>query len=260
MTELERFHLALSGLPLGQVACLASVDSTNNYALRWGQEGAPDMSVVYAEEQTAGRGRGKRQWFSHPGTALTFSVILRLRPRENLSLGRFAALGALAVCSALEEKGLTPQIKWPNDVLLERRKVCGILVESLWDGEKPDFLVIGIGVNVLKGSVPPEDSLLFPATSLEQAGATSLERPDLLRSILVHLLEWRKGLRGTRFVQEVEKRLAFRGERVMLVSNETVLQQGILDGLHSDGSLRLVTPEGRHVKATYGEIHLRPLL
>lgn len=237
-----------------------SVDSTNDYALRWGQEGAPDMSVVYAEEQTAGRGRGRRQWFSSPGASLTFSVLLRLRPWESLALGRFAALGALAVCSALEEMGLTPQIKWPNDVLLERRKVCGILVESLWGEKRPDFLVIGIGLNVLKESVPPAETLLFPATSLEQAGALALERPDLLRSILMHLVGWRKGVKKTHFVQEVEKRLAFRGERIVLASHETVLYEGTLDGLYADGSLRLVTSEGKHLKAAYGEIHLRPLL
>ncbi|MCS6906520.1 MAG: biotin--[acetyl-CoA-carboxylase] ligase [Anaerolineales bacterium] len=258
--SLELFRQSLADLPLGRTAYLETIGSTNDVALEWGRQGAPDLSLVYAEEQTAGRGRGNRKWFSRPGAALTFSLLLRPTEIEHLSLGRFSIVGALAVCAALEDIGLSPQIKWPNDVLVEGRKVCGILVESLWQGEKPDCIVIGIGLNVTAQSVPPDNEVLFPASSLEQVGIVSIERHSLLRSILEHFIRWRKLLHTVHFLQEAERRLAFRNQWVAITSHTTLLYEGKVDGLQPNGGLRLTTREGKQIEVDYGEIHLRPLL
>src|SRR5512147_1345877 len=108
----------LSGLPLGAVRYFDTVGSTNDLAARWADDGAPDLSLVAADEQTAGRGRLGRRWITPPGAALAFSLVLTdIRQADIL---RYTALGALAVCDALNLtfSPLPPaQIKWPNDVI-----------------------------------------------------------------------------------------------------------------------------------------------
>src|ERR1044071_7260555 len=159
-TELKK---ALAQLPLGDVRYFDSIGSTNNEALAWAASGVRDLSLVIAEEQTAGRGRLDRKWFTPRGTALAFSLILRPTPEEKPYLTRVVGLAALAVADSLRTRGLVAQIKWPNDVLLNGRKVSGILVESVWSGEEVDCVVTGIGMNVLKDSVPSTELLQFPA-------------------------------------------------------------------------------------------------
>src|SRR5512146_1632742 len=108
---------ALSKLPVGDVRYFDSIGSTNNEALAWAASGAEDLSLVIADEQTAGRGRLSRKWFTPPGTALAFSLILRPSAQEKAHLTRIVGLAALAVVDALQQRGLVAQIKWPNDVL-----------------------------------------------------------------------------------------------------------------------------------------------
>jgi BirA family biotin operon repressor/biotin-[acetyl-CoA-carboxylase] ligase len=157
----------LSDILLGGLRTFEQIGSTNDVALAWAADGAPDLALVCAEEQTSGRGRGDRRWFTSPGTALAFSLVLRPLTCEEQSVPLFSGLGAVAVCEALEMRGLHPEIKWPNDVLLNRRKVCGVLVEAVWMGDKVDCIVLGIGVNVKPEAIPPSDQLNFPATSIE---------------------------------------------------------------------------------------------
>ncbi|MEN4100610.1 MAG: biotin--[acetyl-CoA-carboxylase] ligase, partial [Anaerolineaceae bacterium] len=125
-TRLRMDHLA--GLPVSELRYFDSIGSTNDEALRWAEQGAPDAALVVADTQTAGRGRMDRRWVTRPGVALAFSLALRPTPVEASALGLFSPLGALAVAAALRENyGLLAEVKWPNDVLLERRKCCGIL-------------------------------------------------------------------------------------------------------------------------------------
>ncbi len=175
---------SLSKLSLGDIKYFESIGSTNDEALAWAANDAPDLSMIIADEQTAGRGRLSRKWFTPKGTALAFSLILRPTADERPHLTRTVGLAALAVAESLRTRDLATQIKWPNDVLIVGRKVCGILIESVWSGEDVDCVVIGIGVNVLKGSVPPAEALLFPATSLEEELDYAPERLEILHDIL----------------------------------------------------------------------------
>jgi len=165
--NLNELKKSLSKLSLGDIRFFDTIGSTNDEALAWAANDTPDLSVVIADEQTAGRGRLDRKWFTPKGTALAFSIVLRPTPEERPHLTRIVGLAALGVAESLRERGLDARIKWPNDVLIQNRKVCGILIESVWSGEDIDCVVIGIGVNVSQGSVPPEEMLQFPATSLE---------------------------------------------------------------------------------------------
>ncbi len=248
----------LSKLNLGGLRYFDSIGSTNDEALAWAAQGAPDLSIVAADEQTSGRGREKRRWFTPAGTALAFSLILRPRAEELPHLSRTVGLAAVALAESLRKRSLTPQIKWPNDLLLDRRKVAGILVESTWNGDAVDYVVIGIGVNVSRGAVPPPELLQFPATSLEHALDESLKREELLRDILSALTEWRPRLGSEALLQAWERDLAFRGEQVEVTGAEGRVTAGILLGLESDGSLRLRDEHGNPVTVRFGDVRLRP--
>lgn len=248
---------ALSKLPLGDVRYFESIGSTNNEALAWATGGARDLSLVIADEQTAGRGRLDRKWFTPKGTALAISLILRPTDGEKSHLSRIVGLAALAVADSLRTRGLVSQIKWPNDVLLNGRKVAGILVESVWSGDEVDGLVIGIGMNVLKEAVPSAELLFFPATSLEESLGPLVEREKVLHDILAGLIALRSHLGSDSFIASWEKALAFRGEQVQAEQDGSLIT-GKLIGLESDGSLRLVDEAGKSITVRFGDVRLRP--
>ncbi len=249
-----------SNFPLPNVRYFASVGSTNDEAMAWAAEGAPDMALVVADEQTAGRGRFQRRWLTPAGTALAFSLVVRPRPAESHDLGVFSPWGALGVARALESLGLRPEVKWPNDVLLDRRKVCGILVESSWLGDTAQVVVMGIGVNVARAAAPPDSETLFPATSVEAVLGRLPDRWALLVAITGEMQALREHLGTPAFYGEWESRLAFRGERVRLSSGigRGEDRVGILKGLGPGGALRLLLDNGRETLVQVGEVHLRP--
>ena len=255
-SELRR---VLSKLPLGGIRYFDSIGSTNNEALAWATSGARDLSVVIADEQTAGRGRLDRKWFTPKGTALAFSLILRPLSEEKPYLTRIVGLAALAVADSLRTRGLVSQIKWPNDVLLNGRKVAGILVESVWSGEEVDCLVIGIGLNVLRGAVPSPELLLFPATSLEQSLGPAVEREEVLHDILAGIIAIRPHLSSASFIASWEKALAFRGEQVQVEQGDGSLITGKLLGLELDGGLRVSQEPNTPMAVRFGDVRLRPL-
>lgn len=248
----------LTKLPLGDVHYFDSIGSTNTEALAWATSGAKDLSLVIADEQTAGRGRLDRKWYTPRGTALAFSLILRPTAEERPHLTRIIGLAALAVADSLRTHGLVAQIKWPNDVLLNGHKVAGILVESVWSGEEVDYLVIGIGMNVFKGAVPPAELLQFPATSLEEALGTAIEREKLLHDILAGIIALRPHLGTDSLIASWEKALAFRGEQVQIQEGDGAPVTGKLIGLESDASLRLSNVDGKSVTIRFGDVRLRP--
>jgi BirA family biotin operon repressor/biotin-[acetyl-CoA-carboxylase] ligase len=251
---------ALRDLPMGGIRFYKTTGSTNDDALAWATEGVPDLSLVAADGQTQGRGRGGNAWFTPPGSALAFSLVLRPRGEETAYIPLFSALGALAVARALEDIGMNPQIKWPNDVLLNRRKVCGILAEAVWLGESVESIVLGIGINVSRDSVPPPEALGFPATSLESETNRNMERMPLLRNILSALIEWRPRLGTVVFLKAWEERLAFRGEAVWLRAEGMPMVSGVVSGLERDGGLRLTGEDGKSFVVQFGEVQLRPVL
>lgn len=248
----------LSSLPLGDIRYFDSIGSTNNEALAWGTSGAKDLSMVIANEQTAGRGRLDRKWFTPKGTALALSLILRPTAEEKPYLTRIVGLAALAVADSLRTRGLVSQVKWPNDVLLNGRKVAGILVESVWSGEDVDCLVIGIGVNVLKEAVPSDELLLFPATSLEESLGPAVQREKVLHDILAAMIALRPHLGSDSFISSWEKALAFRGEEVQVEQGDGTLLTGKLLGLEPDGSLRLSDDKSASITVRFGDVRLRP--
>jgi len=252
----------LSGLPVPQVRYFDSIGSTNDEALTW-SESAPDGCLVIANQQTKGRGRFGRRWVTEPGGSLAFSLIIHPSEQEQQAVGFFSALGAMAVCQAVEKSyGLTAQIKWPNDVLLNRRKTAGVLVEVRWVGERIEAIVIGIGINVSSGSVPPPEEVLFPATSVEDAAGRPVDRLDLLHDCLEGIFSWRAEIGRPAFLSAWEKRLAFSGEWVTIqeaAQGSSNAVTGQIAGLDPTGNLLLRTSSGEVVQVVAGDVHLRLL-
>ena len=250
---------ALSGLPLKGMRFYGQIGSTNDLALAWASEGASDLSLICADEQTTGRGRMGRTWFTPPGTALAFSLILRPNQDERQRIGWFAGLGALALVEALKKRGITAQIKWPNDVLINGRKTAGILIESVWTGAEIDSVVLGMGINVTVEAIPPAVELSFPATSIESETQLPIERLELLRGVLTELIGWRQKMASDEFLAAWEESLAFRGRmvQVQLRHGEEIIGQ--LIGLDTDGSLQLKLDGGETRGVRFGDVHLRPL-
>ncbi len=223
--------------------------------MAWAGDGAPDFALVVADAQTAGRGRLQRRWVTNPGTALAFSLALRPSPDECQCLVRFSALGALAVCQALEALfGLCAEIKWPNDVLLARRKVAGVLVETTWSSSILQALALGIGVNIAPGAVPLPAELNFPATCVEAALGRPVERWAVLRAILESLLAWRPRLCSPEFLSEWRAHLALRGEWVRISASGGADLVGKVQDINADGSLRLLGKDGQEIMVSVGDV------
>lgn len=181
-------QLALDTTVFGRKAVLlASTLSTQGDVLKLAEQGQAEGAVVIAEEQTGGRGRFGRQWFSPPGKGIWMSVLLRpdlpLQHTPQLTL-----LTGVAVCRAVRAcSGADAGIKWPNDVLIDGRKVCGILLESTVEDHEVRYCIAGIGVDV---NFDPEDypeDLTTIATSLKMETGHPVDRTKLTAAILTEL-------------------------------------------------------------------------
>lgn len=250
---------ALRALPLARVVYFEETDSTNAQGLLLAAQGAQDNTLLVAEQQSAGRGRFGRKWVTAPGTSLAFSLILKPTPAEAAHLSLFALLGASAVRAAAQaECQCSALVKWPNDVLLDGRKTSGILAESAWQGENLGGLVLGIGINVLPGSVPPAEELLYPATCLQAHCPIPVERYAFLASVLENLITFRRDLTSTRFLADFNQHLAFKGQAVNLSATGGAPAGGILQDVGSDGCLRLLDENGQVNSYPVGDLRLRP--
>ena len=256
----------VKGISLGPVRYYGSIGSTNDEAARWASRDTPHLSLIVADEQTAGRGRLGRRWFTPAGTALAFSLVLRSeflpvsQTDRLLAITRLTALGTVAVCSALSQSyDLAPRIKWPNDVLLAGRKTSGVLAEAYWQGEKLQAVILGIGINVARNSMPPEEGLRFPATCVEAILGQSVDRWALLVGVLKKLVGWLPRLFSAEFISYWDDHLAYRGEQVRIFNDNNSPLEGQILGLDEQGALRLCTSDGQVIALQTGEIHLRPL-
>lgn len=216
---------------------LRRTDSTNLCAQALAVAGAPHGTLVTAAEQSAGRGRQGRTWSAPAGRALLCSVLIRDPPRL-LSLAAGVAVAATAGPGAL--------LKWPNDVLIEGRKVAGILVEGR---PQEHWAVVGVGLNV---ALRDDD---FPDELRGRAASLGLE-PEAVEPTIERLLDalelWLTA-DGEAVLAEVRERDALIGRRIRWAGGE-----GRADGIDGDGRLKVVNAGGAHTLAA-GEVHLEPL-
>lgn len=233
----------------------ARIGSTSDEAKRLAGDGAAEWTVVWAGEQTAGRGRRQRQWQSPPGN-LYCSVVLRpdCPPVVALQLGFVAALAVAETVAPLLGERTRLRLKWPNDVLLDGAKLGGILAEASGSGGTVDWVVLGIGINLV--SHPENDGV--NATDLAAAGAASGPEallPALLRALMSEVAAWRD--RGFGDVRESWLKWAMpvgSAIRVRLGQGpDSDPVAGRFGGLDDSGALRLETDNGTRI-ITVGEV------
>jgi len=231
----------------------AVLGSTQDLARELAQAGAPEGTVVLAGRQTAGRGRLGRSFIS-PRGGLYLTVVLRpalehLRP--------LPIVAALAVARGLEQvAGLRTALKWPNDVLVGGRKICGILVESDLMGQAVNYVLLGIGVNVNADmSAYPEIAAI--ATSAAGEAGREVPREALAAAVLNEVEGLYVAVQVGQPVQdEWRARLETLGRQVCVTSGQTV-EEGLAEDVDGDGSLILRRPDGSRVSIAAGDVTLR---
>jgi BirA family biotin operon repressor/biotin-[acetyl-CoA-carboxylase] ligase len=252
--ELDRLGVAV-GRPL---SVAASTRSTNDDARRAAAAGAPHGAAFLADEQTAGRGRGEHVWHSPPGENLYLSLVLR----PDVPAARIAPLAlvagvavARAVGPLLAVVAREPRIKWPNDVLVDDRKLAGVLVEAQLRGAAVASVVVGVGLNVRTARFPPE--LEARATSLAALGVVEPDRSLLAARLIAELgraAAWFGEHGFGSFVEELAARDALRGRPV-----EAGGVRGVAEGIDAEGHLLLRAVDGGRHAIVAGAVHFAPL-
>ncbi len=247
-----------------RVECLDVVDSTNSYAKKLAEQGELEGTLVVAERQTAGRGRRGRHWESPEGVNVFMTLILRpeLHPSR---ISGMTLLAALALAKAIKEMiSVDVAIKWPNDVIVAGKKVCGILTEMSSEENFVHYAVVGMGINVNQQSFPEE--LQEKATSLFLETGEKIHRCALAaRTVTYFGAYYRRYEREgnlSAFVSEYNQMLANRDREVRVYYGmvedaiEKDVQTGIARGIDREGAL-LVEMEGREERIVSGEVSVR---
>ena len=251
----SRIHTGWAGRSLAFYDCVAS---TNGVAKAAGEAGAPHGFVAVADSQSAGRGRRGREWVSPKGVNLYFTILLRpeILPQKASML---TLVMAHAVAAALErETGKEAGIKWPNDIIMEGRKVCGILTELSLERDYIHYLVIGVGINVGAQEFPEE--LRDKAVSLEQACGRPADRARLFQYVMEAFeADYESFMRAgdlTSLLESYNARLVNRDACVRVLDPKGQWE-GIARGITSTGELA-VEREGGEIAYVYaGEVSVR---
>lgn len=233
---------------------LESVDSTNTEAIKQARAGASEGLCVIARQQTAGRGRQGRSWVSDPDSGLYFSMVLRPRIEGRL-LPLITLMAGIAVHDTLAGFGLKPDIKWVNDLLVEDKKICGILAEAV---ETPAGLavIVGIGINLRSDNFPSE--LAATATSIEAVTGLRLTADDLARPLTDQLSEHYSVLQQGHtetIIDRWRQRSTFFSGKAIKVDIAGTSIEGVTDGLEANGALRVRMPNGDLRIVQAGDVH-----
>ena len=222
------------------------IGSTNTAAMAAAAEGAPEGSVFLAEEQTAGRGRGANTWQSPRSTGIYCSVVVRptLPPSDVLVLSLAAGLAVRSAIQQIDSR-VNADLKWPNDVLIEGKKVCGILTEMNAEATRVRYIVVGVGINVNRASFPKE----LQATSLRISSGSEWSRVELTAALLKSLdREYQQLLENSDARDSILRRFAesstwVRGKAVRIDENGAGFE-GTTEGLDARGFLQVRTQNG----------------
>jgi BirA family biotin operon repressor/biotin-[acetyl-CoA-carboxylase] ligase len=231
----------------------ADIDSTNREAADLARAGAPAGVVVVADHQTAGRGRLGRTWEAPPGSSLLASVLLRPElDAARLHLVTMAV--ALAAADACHEvAGFTPRLKWPNDLVVDERKLGGILAEASFAGDRARWVVVGIGLNVNWPAELP-DELAGIAVAANHVARRPVDREQLLTALLERLARRLESLDA--LVDDCRERCATIGRDVRVELPDEVLTGRAVD-IDDDGHLLVDTGAGVRVVAAGDVVHVR---
>jgi BirA family biotin operon repressor/biotin-[acetyl-CoA-carboxylase] ligase len=237
-----------------------SLPSTNSELARLALEGAAEGLCIVADEQTAGRGRLQRQWLSPSGSGLYFSILLKPDIEQRV-WPLITLMAAVAVHDALRKIcEVEFDIKWPNDIIIRDKKVCGILAETI-ETDDGRAVVLGIGINLAPTALPVE--LRGTAISIEEATGIVVDRDVILPTLIEKLAQYYELLQTThgdsQILNEWCSRSTYAGGKLVRVSASNEFIHGFTRGLEADGALRVETREGEIKVVRAGDvIQVRP--
>jgi len=230
------------------------LDSTNTYC-KLNLDKLADKTVVSTSLQIAGRGRFERSWIDLGCENIYMSIVLKLSENFSETYSNLTQYMSVILCVQLEEMGLKPQIKWPNDVLLNDKKVCGILAEAVFKGQKLNGIVLGIGVN-LNAKIEQVSQIDRPATSVNLELGREVDKAEFMQKLLdKFFLDYDEFL-GNGFISikdDYVKRASFLNQDLNIgIFNK--VQSGFANGVDDKGALVLVDSEGKEHIINMGEI------
>lgn len=241
-----------------ELFCYSETDSTNTRAKAAGEADGADGSLFIADLQTAGKGRRGRSWEAEKGTIVAMTYLLR--PEIDIAcVSRITLVAAVALARALTEiDGIKPQIKWPNDVVVNGRKVCGILTEMSSEGFDINYVVVGIGINVYNESFPPE--LSDRATSIKLENGVGYNRSKLIAAVTNEFEQLYNQFMENNDLsflkEEYDSLLVNKDRQVYVISGDEKKEYTAL-GLSSDGGLLVRNSAGEIQNIISGEVSVR---
>lgn len=253
--NLELLKKTLAGKLFGQnIYFYQEINSTNDKAFSLGMNGAPEGTAVIADSQTGGRGRLQRKWHSPAGVNIYTSVILKPE-LETFRASQIPLMAGVAVARVLDNfcPGIT--LKWPNDVMLHEKKVCGILSQAKISADKIDFIVLGIGINVNIAVHQLPEEILHMATSLVVETGKTISCQELIISLYENLEKCYKQLlqKGFDPIKQEWLRLApMIGRKIKIVFINEIIE-GTAAGLDDHGSLIVITEGNRKITVSAGD-------
>lgn len=279
ITRMERATLFPDLPQIRLVEHHPTIGSTNDRARELARQGTPEIALISADEQTAGRGRHNRTWYTPRGTALAFSLLTRpsLPARQAM---RLTMLAGLAAVEGIEQaSGLRLDLKWPNDVVAiiheqlptannqqpttnnqppMTRKVGGILTECAFQGDAIDYAIVGIGINVnVDFSSQPE--LLRVATSLRNLKGNEIDRLAVLEAIVKRFVEKYAWLKDEGKLRAAWSTRLINLGRVVKVQTGTEMVEGLSEGVDIDGALLVRSNDGQLHRLLSGDVTLQEL-
>ena len=245
-----------------EVEWVSETGSTNADLLAAARRGSETNRVLVADYQTAGRGRGGRIWEAAPESSLLFSVLTR--PDIPVAAAHLVttalALGALEACDSLA--GVRPGLKWPNDLVVDDRKLAGVLAESVVAGDRLEAVVVGMGLNVRAGAVPPE--VVDAAVALEDVCGSAVDRRELLAAVLTRFARWMDQIEAaagqSELIDAARRESATLGRRVSVELGDGSVLEGLAEdvdergGLLLEGGTRVVVGDVVHLRDQSGSL------
>ncbi len=246
------------GILTGELCCFEQIDSTNEEAKRQAEKGAPDGSLYVANHQTHGKGRRGRVWDSPAGKDIFFTLLFRPEiPLDRVSM--LTLVTAEAIAAAVEELAeVSCQIKWPNDILLNGKKICGILTEMNMEIDRVAYVVIGAGINVNRTEF--EEEISDMATSIRKETGKKVERNLLLAKIIEAFFRnyhmFLQALDMTPFLEDYNRRLVNVGREVKIIRKQEEKICRAL-GINQRGELLVQNARGETEQICSGEVSVR---
>ncbi|WP_058486500.1 biotin--[acetyl-CoA-carboxylase] ligase [Defluviitalea phaphyphila] len=236
------------------------IDSTNKEAKKMAVNGAKEGTIIISEEQTLGKGRLGRGWISPPRLGIWMSIILRPLVSP-LDASKITILGGLSVCKAIEKvTGLDVKIKWPNDIVINKKKVCGILTEMSAEMEKIDYIILGIGVNVNNENFP--EDLKDKASSLKIEGNKKYNRKEIVQEIIMQFEKYYeifiRDKNLNKFLEEYKDYCLTLNKDVKINSNKESFVGKAID-ISEEGELIVQKEDGEIITVFSGEVSVRGL-